>query len=119
MKPKQLWIDDKKTRGYDRADLEDAFERYLPQAPPDKLVKPVGPAPDAAPRPDGRPVEANASTISQKANEPRDDATLPDLPVQVGKAGGDERVCPSCKGGKKPDQAICDTCRALGGRTGA
>ena len=32
-RPRLLWIDDKTQRGYDRAELEDTFSRYLPTDP--------------------------------------------------------------------------------------
>ncbi len=37
--PSLLWIDGKTTRGYDSADLEDAFSRYIP---PSEVLGPLG-----------------------------------------------------------------------------
>lgn len=38
--PRQLWVDNEKVRGYELADFEDAFKRYLPAANP--AIYPVG-----------------------------------------------------------------------------
>ena len=50
VRPKQVWFIGKNVRGYERADLEDAFARYVPSTeppePPSEVLGPLEPAQD-------------------------------------------------------------------------
>jgi len=80
--PKPLWIDDKAQRGYDRADLKDAFARYLPADP----LGPQGPNNDNDLTRFEKRKEATAPYASETAENPRGLATLTDLTVSEGGA---------------------------------
>ena len=80
IKPDQLWTDGKKVRGYERADFEDVFLSYLP---PIQTVEAVEPNDGKALRQHGEVVGMDSTTVSNKAQNPRQQGILPDLPDQA------------------------------------
>jgi len=79
IKSKQLWIDEKKTRGYERAAFTDAFTRYLPEA-----VVAVEPSDGKGLSLVGDSVGDTNPTASEKAANPHEQGVLPDLPSAQG-----------------------------------
>jgi hypothetical protein len=91
-KPKQLWIDGMNVRGYEAADLADAWARYLPSdAPP-----PDTPPPSArtartrastASAPNGEALAGDNSSASEIPGNPRHQGILADLADENPPAG--------------------------------
>ena len=80
IKPKQLWIE-KKFRGYERADFEDAFSRYLPTL---ETVGPVGSSDGKGFSTVNDPVGDSIPTASEHNGDPHEQCVLPDLPDENG-----------------------------------
>lgn len=81
IKPKQLWIDGKKFRGYERADFEDPFSRYLPSS---ETVGAVEPSAGKGLSLVSESVGDANPTASEKAANPHEQCILPDLPSGQG-----------------------------------
>ena len=81
IRPKQLWIDQNKTRGYERADFEDAFSRYLPTL---ETVEPVGSSDGKGFSTVDDPVGDSIPTASEQNGDPHEQCVLPDLPDENG-----------------------------------
>ncbi len=79
IKPKQLWVDGAKTRGYERAAFEDAFSRYLPEA-----VGAVEPSGSKGLSLVSESVGSTDPTTSEKGANPHEQCILPDLPSGQG-----------------------------------
>jgi putative DNA primase/helicase len=76
--PRQKWIEAENHRGYERGDLEDAFDRYLPPEPLDPLELKPGADSSAC----AQPLEAPDLAIPRSAGEPHEQGRLADLAVQ-------------------------------------
>jgi len=81
IKPKQLWLDQNKQRGYERADFEDAFSRYLPTL---ETVEPVGSSDGKGFSTVNDPVGDSIPTASEHNGDPHEQCVLPDLPDENG-----------------------------------
>ncbi len=86
IKPKQLWLDQTKQRGYERADFEDAFSRYLPTS---ETVEPVGSSAGKGFSAINDSVGDGIPTGSERNGNLHEQCVLPDLP--------DERVDAPCE----------------------
>lgn len=75
IKPKQLWINGSKARGYERDDFLDAWERYLPPTGSSGRTE-AG----AGSAPDDIPVEKGEPTASENDVNPYKQSGLPGLP---------------------------------------
>ena len=76
IKPKQVWTDGENTRGYDRADLEDAFSRYIP---PSEVLGPLGVNNDKGLSPVSEPLGPLSPNGSKNARNPYEQGVLTDL----------------------------------------
>jgi hypothetical protein len=88
IKPKQLWVNGKKTRGYRLEDFQEVWSRYTPEAPPSDPVVTVGlnGINDLAHGSD--PVGTPSPTGSEMTVSDREQTILPDLPDEKGVSGG-------------------------------
>ncbi len=81
IKPKQFWLDQNTKRGYERADFEDAFSRYLPTL---ETVEPVGSSDGKGFSTVNDPVGDSIPTASEHNGNPHEQCVLPDLPDEHG-----------------------------------
>ncbi len=81
IRPKQLWIDNAKTRGYERTDFKDTFTRYLSSS---QTVGAVEPCDGKGFRPVSDSVGGSNPTSSEKSGDPHEQYILPDLPSEQG-----------------------------------
>ena len=82
---KQIRIGSEKYRGYDFADLQDAFQRYIP--PVSEVVQVVQPAPALDSSAVCQVVQENACTTSESGSNTRKQRDVPGVPDQKGGAG--------------------------------
>ncbi len=81
IRPKQFWLDQNTKRGYERADFEDAFSRYLPTL---ETVEPVGSSDGKGFSTVDDPVGDSIPTASEHNGDPHEQCVLPDLPAEHG-----------------------------------
>jgi len=81
IKPKQLWMNGRKIRGYERIDFEDAFSRYLSSS---ETVGAVEPSDSKGLSMISESVGSTDPTTSEKGANPHEQGVLPDLPSEQG-----------------------------------
>jgi hypothetical protein len=75
IKPRQLWIDGNKTRGYSRDAFEDTWRHYLDSG--GSTGRTIA---NTEPEPNSVPVEEDEPTDPENAEDPRQQGILPDIP---------------------------------------
>lgn len=111
--PKQMRTDGgsgPKVRGYESADLEDPFRRYLPPDP----VQAVHPSNGAENRASAKRYKEAACTGSEKAENPRQATIVPDVPDRNPEPRHVCRTCGRSLGGSDPAGGPCRPCRTGG-----
>jgi hypothetical protein len=89
VKPKQLWTDGANTRGYEWADLEDAFSRYAPSAAP-PAARPARPSYSSQHQPESDPLENAAPSGSESGANVQHQTVLAGLAATTSETGRDE-----------------------------